>query len=170
MEQMSRPEAVAIWRNGRVPVIFKPDKSEPILVRIPFTTDNREWLLGSGRRIQWLNDYKAWELPVSRFSELVRLALARYGSVYLIQAFRRLQKCAPACWKAEGPDCECSCMGENHGTGRALEYEVSDTFAFEWGKRQLACRLLKRRSMAAGVSLPSGAGSARELKETFDDE
>ena len=51
MEQMSRPEAVAIWRNGRVPVIFKPDKKEPILVRVPFATDNREWLLGSGRLI-----------------------------------------------------------------------------------------------------------------------
>jgi hypothetical protein len=151
MPEMSRPEAIAIWRNGRVPVVFKPDKSAPILVRVPFTSSNREWLLGSGRLISWLEKYSAWELPVSRFAAIVGLALARYGSVYLIQAFRRLQKCAPACWNAKGPDCECSCMGENHASGHTLEYEVSDTFAFEWGERKLACRLLTRKG---GLGMP----------------
>ena len=159
MEQMSRPEAVAIWRNGRVPVIYKPEDRGRLIVRVPFADSPRKFeeaMSFSSARIGWVEQFRAWTMPRGRFAEIVRYALARHGSVYLIQAFRRLQKCAPMCWRAKGPDCECSCMGANHGSGHALEYEVSETFAFEWGERQLACRLLKRRSMAAGVSLPSG--------------
>jgi hypothetical protein len=56
----------------------------------------------------------------------------------------RTPKCAPACLYAVGYHCECSCMGANHGTGHpgGRWHEVSDTFAFNWGPKQYACRLI----------------------------
>jgi len=69
---------------------------------------------------------------VSWYDWLARRLLYKYSAVYLIQLYREQQKCAPACWNAEGLHCECSCMGENHGSGHPGERwrEVSETFAF----------------------------------------
>lgn len=111
-------------------------------MRVAWRIDNREYLTGYGRRITRQPQYRAWEIPVSRFNDIVHRMLERYGRVYLIQLHRDLEKCAPACWNALGFDCECSCMGENHGSGRELTHIVSDTFAFEWGGRKLSCRLI----------------------------
>ena len=81
---------------------------------------------------------------MSWYDWLARRLLYKYSAVYLIQLYREQQKCAPACWNAEGLHCECSCMGENHGSGHPGERwrEVSETFAFEWGPTKYACRLL----------------------------
>jgi hypothetical protein len=75
----------------------------------------------------------------------IRLCLGVYGQTYVIQRDRPLQKCAPACWNAVGYDCECSCLGENHGSETPLAHVVSDTFAFQRGGRKLALRLLTRK-------------------------
>jgi hypothetical protein len=146
IETTERMDAVRIWRNGRVPVVFKPEDKGRLMVRLPRAADRADWFAGLCRLVWRISRYSAWELPRGCFEGVVRRALAQYGSVYLIQAFRRMRKCAPACWNAEGPDCECSCMGENHGSHRALEHVVSETFAFEWEGKQLACRLLTKRT------------------------
>ena len=75
---------------------------------------------------------------------LAHRLLSNYGAVYLIQLYREMQECAPACRDAKGLDCECSCMGENHGVGALGDrwHEISETFAFKWGERKYACRLL----------------------------
>lgn len=75
---------------------------------------------------------------------LIDQTLKRYGEAYVIQLNKEQQKCAQACWNAQGHDCECSCMGANHGNGHpgGRWHEVSDTFAFQWGPTQFACRHL----------------------------
>lgn len=134
--------ATDVWRNGKIPVLYDRGRHDTLLVRVPYRDDNRRYLKGRGRLIHWIEEYRAWELPRSRFDDLVGLCLARWGAVYIIQTFREMEKCAPACWEARGFNCECSCMGKNHGSGTALKHVVSETFAFEWGTKRLSCRLL----------------------------
>jgi hypothetical protein len=143
--QISGVAAQRIWHNGTVPVIFKRLAKQSLVVRLPYAEDNRVWLQGNGRRIQWHRVWKAWEVPRSRFNNCVQLVLARHGRCYVIQEYRPLETCAPACWNAIGADCECSCLGANHGSGNSLANEVSETFAFEYGGKMLACRLLTAR-------------------------
>ena len=102
---------------------------------------------GEGRiKPVWLKDEKYWELPQAWFDSLVKRCLQRFGKVYIIQPYHAQEKCAPACWSAEGEVCECSCMGANHGSGHpgGRWKVVSDTFATRWAGRDLACRLLTR--------------------------
>jgi hypothetical protein len=143
--EITSRDAAQIWRNNLIPVIYKPTGAGSLLVRVPYADDNRDWLLGEGRQIRWLGQFRAWEIPRSRFEDMVARMLWRYAKTYVIQAFRHLEKCAPACWNAMGYDCECSCLGANHGSGQALTHVVSETFAFDWGERRLACRLLERK-------------------------
>jgi hypothetical protein len=82
-------------------------------------------------------------LPKSWFNDLVDRALRLYGKVYIIQPYREQEICARACQEAQGHECQCSCMGANHGIGNdGSWFEVSDTFSSRWGERELACRLL----------------------------
>jgi hypothetical protein len=143
-ESITRPSGARIWRNGTVPVVYKPTGKQPLLVRLPFRQGNRDWILANGRKIEWRSRWKAWQVPRSRFDGIVELALDRFGSCWLIQEYRPLEKCCPACWNAIGYECECSCLGANHGSGRELEHVVNETFAFEWGEHKLSCRLLER--------------------------
>lgn len=154
-EEIPPAEAIRIWRNGRIPVVYRPGGQEYLLVRLPLFQRVRHpdgsihpqniiWLRGERkRRIDWNRQFRAWEIVPSRFNDVVDRCLNRYGSTYVIQQYRPLEKCAPACWNAEGYHCECSCLGANHGSGIALKHVVSETFAFEWGNRQLAVRLLR---------------------------
>jgi hypothetical protein len=66
----------------------------------------------------------------------------------LIQPYREQEKCAPSCFNARGHDCQCQCMGANHGRGgpNAGWFVVSDTFATKWGEEHLACRLMELSS------------------------
>ncbi|WP_354134437.1 hypothetical protein [Bradyrhizobium sp. S3.9.1] len=68
------------------------------------------------------------------------------SKVYIIQPYREQEICARACQEAQGHECQCSCMGANHGVGNdGSWFEVSDTFSTRWGERELACRLLTAR-------------------------
>ncbi len=68
-----------------------------------------------------------------------------YRACYAIQLYRKKKVCAAAHWNAVGADCECSCMGANHGSGQPSGrwYEVSETFAVMWGVQRYSVRLLK---------------------------
>ena len=139
------PRLRAIWTQSETPVVFKQQRPEPLLVRLPFSTDNYTWLRGNNRRKPaWDGRRKRWETPVSWFDDLILRLLKKYGKTYVVQLHKEQQKCAPACWNAAGFHCECSCMGQNHGSGHpgGKWHEVSETFAFSWGERKYACRLL----------------------------
>lgn len=136
-----------IWNQSRIPVILRRSgKGERPRIRLPFDQNNRTWLQG-GRRTQvvWNAPEKCWEIPKKWFNDFVHDALARYGQLFVVQPYQEQEKCAPACWNAAGHECQCSCMGANHGAGNdGRWFEVSDTFATRWGDRYLACRLMVR--------------------------
>lgn len=137
-----------IWNQPSIPVILRRnDKGERPRIRLPFDQNNRTWLQ-AGRRTQviWNGPEKCWEIPKKWFNDFVRDALTRYGRLYVVQPYQEQEKCAPACWNAVGHECQCSCMGANHGAGDDERwFEVSETFATRWGERYLACRLMIRK-------------------------
>lgn len=139
------PKLRQIWDQGRIPAVFRQGNSKPLFVRLPYSTDNREWLKADHRnQPEWLKQYKCWNTPKSWFEDIIKRSLIKYGRVYVIQTYRTQQKCAPACWNASGIDCECSCMGENHGSGNPIGkwYIVSETCAVSWDEKQYSCRLI----------------------------
>lgn len=146
MKQSSREKAV--WDQTSTPVVLRrAEKKQKIRLRLPYSADNRQWLKNN-RRIHpiWVESGKYWELPKTWFDDFVNRALIRYGQVYIFQPHRELEKCAPACQGATGHDCNCSCMGANHGAGSdGSWFEVSETFSFRWHSQPLACRLLTRK-------------------------
>lgn len=145
---------VEIWRKANPPVIFKRKSGEPLLVRLPYDSGNFSVIRSDKKhKPKWNEQFKCWETPVAWYDDLARRLLSRFGGVYLIQLYREQQKCAPACWNASGLHCECSCMGANHGSGHpgGNWHEVSETFAFEWGDKKYASRLLLPNSMQALV-------------------
>ncbi len=148
------PRLRNIWKQREIPVVFRQARPKPLLVRLPFLNDNYAWLRGENKRKpKWNSQHIAWEVPIAWFDELIHRLLKRHGRVYVIQLHNEMQKCAPACWNAEGFHCECSCLGANHGTGHpgATWHEIAETFAFSWGPRQYACRLI----VASNSSLPA---------------
>lgn len=136
-----------IWNQTRVPVIYRGGTGKKLMVRLPFRDDNRQFLRSDKRNNPaWIKDKKYWECPASWFNDIVRRTLDRWGSAYVIQPYVEQEKCAPACWNAEGHVCQCSCMGANHGSqsSGAGWFVVSDTFATRWNNSELACRLMRR--------------------------
>lgn len=134
-----------VWNQSETPVILRrTGKDERLRARLPFAPENNAWLRNGRRRSpDWIASGKYWELPKSWFNDFVERTLARFGKLYVIQPYREQEKCSPACLNAAGHECECSCMGANHGAGNdGSWFEVSETFATRWGDRQLACRLM----------------------------
>lgn len=139
----------SVWRQSEVPVILRRGgKGELLRIRLPYSEDNKIWLQnGQRNRPEWIPGGKYWEAPKAWFNDFVRRALRRYGRLYIIQPFREQEVCAPACMNAAGHECQCSCMGANHGVGNdGSWFEVSETFAVRSGPRQLACRLMTART------------------------
>jgi hypothetical protein len=135
-----------VWSQKQIPVVLRGGRVRPLIVRLPFASDNRDWLRDEHRnKPEWLSTQKVWSIPRSWFDDVIKRALDRYGAVYVIQPFRKSEKCAPACWNARGAHCECSCMGANHGSDkpRGKWHVVSDTFAVRIGPREFSCRLLR---------------------------
>ena len=134
-----------IWKQTVIPVVLRRGGRDPLMVKFPYAPGNRDWLR-EGHRMKpcWNKHYECWELPRSWFEDITQRLLRSFGKVYIIQPFRLQEKCAPACWNAESLLCECSCMGERHGSGNppGKWYVVSETFAVQWKERRYACRLI----------------------------
>jgi hypothetical protein len=135
----------AIWNQDEIPVVLRrTGKGELLRVRLPFSSDNRQWLQNARRTTPaWIASRKFWEIPKAWFDDFVNRALQRYGRLYVIQPYREQEICSPSCQNAKGHECQCSCMGVHHGTGGdGSWFEVSDAFSTRWGERMLACRLM----------------------------
>jgi hypothetical protein len=145
METRDRSRIESIWRQTSIPVIYRGGKGKKLLLRLPYREDNRHWLKSDKRNNpEWDSIKKHWVCPNAWFNDLVKRSVPRWGKLYIIQPYREQEKCAPACWNAEGHECQCSCMGANHGsqsTGAGWAI-ISDTFATKWDSSELACRLL----------------------------
>src|SRR5271163_981890 len=121
---MDRLTRKFVWKlQKEIPVVLRrTGKRERLRVKLPYADDNRKWLR-NGRRTDpaWFDangDRPGyWEVPKAWFNDFVDRALERYGKVYIIQPYRAVEICSPACQNAVGHECQCSCMGEHHGTG-----------------------------------------------------
>jgi hypothetical protein len=170
MEQSAPNDLRRIWRQDEVPVIVRKGKGHKLRVKLPHPSVEFEPLRRAraflqaarpkGRRPDWLQQYRGWEVSQDWFSDLVDHVLKRFSKLYIIQPYREQEKCAAACMNAQGHECQCSCMGANHGAGGpgAGWFEVSETFATRWGDEQLACRLMERTA-AAGPRSVAGDGT-----------
>lgn len=141
------------WNSASIPIIVRSGiPGAKLTARLPYRADNRTWLFGlaTGHRkpeVKWVPTEKAWKLPVSWLNRFVDSGLERYGRLYVVQPYRELEKCAPACRNAVGHDCQCSCMGANHGAGDGSGwFDVSEVFSFRWGARSAAIRLMTRKT------------------------
>lgn len=138
MDDVQDPKLKNTWGQKDVPVVYTQTRSKPVLVKLPYSSNNLTWLRGNQRRKPERNgQFKCWETPQAWFDYDIKLTLAKFGRVHVVQLHREQQKCASVCWNAEGFHCECSCMGANHGSGQpgGNWHEVSDTFAFSWGQK-----------------------------------
>lgn len=134
-----------VWNQEKVPVIIRREgRGQQHRLRLPLDQSNRSWLRNERRSSPaWIASSRYWEIPKSWFNDFVERALNRYGSVWVIQPFRQLEVCAPACWNARGHECQCSCMGANHSMGHNGNWiEISEAFAVRWNDGDWACRLL----------------------------
>lgn len=156
MDLVERPLR-PIWDQQDIPVVLRRDgRKQKIRLRLPYSSDNRQWLKSIGRSHPDWNEYgKYWEIPKSWFNDFVDSALKKFGALYVIQPYRERQTCARACMEATGHICECSCMGAHHGSGfEGRWFEISEAFAVQWGDRRLACRLMVlRRSKATPLEV-----------------
>ena len=138
----------SIWHQVSVPVVWRrTQKGEGVLVRLPYDVTNRSWLkLAKRNNPEWHHLEKHWEIPKAWFNDVLERGLRKFGRIYVIQPYREQEKCSPACQNALGHECQCSCMGANHGAGNdGSWFEVSDTFSTRWGNQYLAAKLMTRR-------------------------
>jgi len=149
MDHQTYEQLKQIWNQQNIPVVLRSGGKEKLKTRVPYSKDNRAWLK-VGHRIdpEWDKEKKYWALPKSWFNDIVIKCIEKHGRVYVIQPYREQEKCAPACWNAKGHECNCSCMGANHGSqGENADWLViSDAFATRWGEKEYACRLLSNKN------------------------
>ncbi len=147
VDEDDRARLREVWNQRSIPVVLRRGgRGERLRVRLPPRADNELWLQGERRtHVEWDLGRRCWEIPKAWFNDFVQAALLRYVQLYVVQPYREQEVCAPACWNAVGPECQCSCMGENHGASSdGRWFEVSETFATRWRERSLACRLMTR--------------------------
>ena len=144
MAEPDRERLKRIWNQTTIPVLVR-SRDDKLKVRLPPLPYAGTWLRsGRGRIPKWNTTQRHWTIPKAWFNSVVAQCLATFGRVYIVQPYRAYEKCAPACWNAMGDECECSCMGEHHGSqGPNGRWKVvSDTFAIKWGEESVACRLV----------------------------
>ena len=149
MDEGTREQLKAVWRQTRAPVIYRRGSPHDLMVKLPGGEDERGWLRQPGKhRPRWNRQYAAFEVPQAWHDPLIYRCADRFGEVYVIQPFNAFQKCALKCREAQGEECECQCGGEFHGSEHATSgwKDIGDTFSIRWEGRELACRHIRRRS------------------------
>lgn len=99
---------------GNIPTVYRPAGSGRITVRMPYALGNRAWIhhnLGSGIHPVWNTTDKRWELARNHLRATVEALVERFGIVDVVIDSYAVTRCRDAV----GDDCDCQCVGENHG-------------------------------------------------------
>lgn len=95
-----------------------------------------------------------WKLPPSALNKVVAASLDEFGVVGLYQDIaEELRECDPRCMNAEGFDCVCGCLGENHG-GAAGWFAVTMTGLLP-GVTELGHQRMYRRLTPVVITAPT---------------
>lgn len=147
-------DARKAWNQKQFPVILRrkkqAGKNPKLRVRIPAGTNAYFVLKGGSRRCHapvHITNGNYWELPYSRLNDLVEILAKKFGSVILMQPVMHKQVCASACMEAMGFECECSCLGENHGS-RNMDsswFEVDDTYAVRYEEEEVSLKIISSK-------------------------
>jgi hypothetical protein len=76
----------------------------------------------------------------------------------------RSRRCNAACYNAKGPDCDCICMGANHGVGERQALTNTREMGVIWLEK--ACRTPSRRKRKFTVPPEQGELFAALLNAT----
>jgi len=133
-----------IWFQTEAPVVHRP-KTGKLNVKLPNGLNDSDWLNLCGASVPtWNNGY--FIVAASWLNEVIKQSLERYGEVFLIQPYNEKEICASACKNASGFECQCSCLGKNHGQGEDGSggwYFIDEALEVRWRGEVLAARHLK---------------------------
>jgi hypothetical protein len=121
-------------------------------VWMPYSTTNRQWLkdtLGARIKLEWVKrpGESHWEIARNHLRAVVEALADRFGSVDVYLEYKLTERCDTRCRDARSDDCECSCLGANHG-GAAYMREwrrVGETTLVASGDRKLVHLRVERR-------------------------
>jgi hypothetical protein len=85
---------------------------------MPYELGNRAWIhqeLGYQIRPEWNRTARRWEIARQHMRTVVEALAERFGIVEVTIDFRTTSRCDSRCRDAEGDECDCQCVGENHG-------------------------------------------------------
>ncbi|MCB5910375.1 hypothetical protein [Streptomyces pinistramenti] len=122
---------------------------------------NRRWILeelGARVRPEWNKPAGRWEIARPHLCVLTGALAERFGEVDVYLQFAATERCDTRCQEAQGDDCTCSCMGENHG-GAAYWRTwllVGDTTLVDGARRERHLRIQasQRAESRIGSSVP----------------
>lgn len=150
-------DAKKAWNQSEVPVILRRKKqagqNPKLRIRLPVKGYHFQILKGANKHSHnpvHVAKGNYWEVAYNRLNELVRILATHYGKVILMQPVRHKQVCARACMEASGFECECSCLGENHGSNNmdSSWYEVDDTYAVRYGGEDVSLKIISAKEAA----------------------
>lgn len=119
--------------------IYRPVTGR-VRLQTPFLPGNRDWLKSIGAaRPTWSRAEGVWLVSRTHFAVLVRESTKRFGSAEIWTDHRSKEVCTPACQRAKGDECVCSCGGRHHKGGEPIEgwvdlggVLVGDTLREHW--------------------------------------
>lgn len=109
--------------SGQLVRVYRPTPSAGgrVVIWMPYARGTRGWLrsvCGAGTRPEFDRARKAWTVARPHFRRVVDALADRYGSVDVYMDHTARTVCGKLCWEAKGDDCDCACLGDNHGQGR----------------------------------------------------
>lgn len=97
--------------------IWRP-RTGRVRLKIPYFEGTRFWLrevCGAGTRPDFDRDRKDWTVSRNHLRAVVEALVDRFGEVELIVDQGTNLKCGPSCQNAISDECQCQCLGVNHG-------------------------------------------------------
>jgi hypothetical protein len=136
-----------------------------VVAKIPVRKGNYRWLREAVRLRSPRLDDDRWHLPRNCLNRLVIASVDRYGYVALWRDMSRLSRCTRRCLEAEGFECDCSCLGENHGSGAHGWFErVGDVVVADRGDFTRAGMIYGPPSNESDVVIYTGELNGRRYR------
>ena len=94
---------------------------------------NRLWVrkaCGPRTHPEWNAENKTWEIARIHYARISNALIIRYGAIMRFEDYDGTEKCDLRCQNAEGEECVCSCLGQNHGINSDY-YEGGEEYSYD---------------------------------------